>query len=67
MRHALSEFTKLILHRVKPGLLPIDPFIQARFQPRHACRMSCRNPAIAGQDQPGQGRPYCQDCNQDTD
>ena len=26
-----------------------------------SCRMFCPQPAIAGQDQPGQGRPYCQD------
>ena len=32
MRHALAEFTKLLLHRIKPGLQPIDPLIHPRFQ-----------------------------------
>ena len=35
VRHAFAEFTKLLLHCIKPGLQPIDPLIQPRLQPRH--------------------------------
>ena len=61
VRHAFAEFTKLLLHRIKPGLQPIDPLIQPRLQSRHVLPYVLPQPAIAGQDQPGQGRPYCQD------
>ena len=35
-----------------------DVVSQPRFQPRHVLPYVQPQPAIAGQDQPGQGRPY---------
>ena len=37
------------------------------LQPRHVLPYILPQPAIAGQDQPGQSRPYCQHRNQDAD
>ena len=44
-------------------LLPTDPLIHSRYVLPYVLPQL----TDAGQDQLGQGRPYCQDCNQDAD
>ena len=58
VRHAFAEFTKLLLHRIKPGLQSIDPLIQPRLRPRHVLpRMFCRNPRLLVRISPAKVAP----------
>ena len=63
MRHAFAEFTYFAVQVF--DILPQLPYVLSHVPPQ--LRHILPQAAIADQDQPAQGRPYCHHRNQDTD